>query len=183
MVYYEVLFSEFCNCNVSHSYVDTADSINVKSITVNVTGNSVKLRWDEPAEPNGIAMSYNINITRVDSAKTNVRTSDSIIYVVFSPFTIQHLLNFFLLSSQEPSHITCITRKEFNNTGRNYTFPTLLQPGNYSIRIQVISLAPNKANYTVAKFFLIEVPPCRPNSLLILHSYRLHNNYIATGNL
>jgi len=57
-------------------FVETADYIDIRSIVVNVTGNQIKLSWDEPLKANGIAMSYNINVTRVDTSKTNVRTRE-----------------------------------------------------------------------------------------------------------
>ena len=57
------------------SHAETADIIDIKTISINVTGDTVKLGWDEPVEPNGIVMSYKINITRLDAAKTKVSFS------------------------------------------------------------------------------------------------------------
>lgn len=109
-------------------FSDAKDMVDIKSVSINLTGTDVEFSWEEPTHPNGIVMAYRINVTRVDTAK----------------------------SDQAPV-INCITRKRFNETGRNYTLPDRLLPGNYSLRIQVISLAHFEANYTEAKYFTIVV--------------------------
>lgn len=65
----KIAFSVFLNFSFT---IESADYIDIASLNVTVIGNKIKLRWDEPAKANGIAMSYNINVTRVDSSKSNV---------------------------------------------------------------------------------------------------------------
>lgn len=90
----------------------TADNIDPSSISINVTeSNKLHLTWAEPASPNGVVLAYKVQVQKVEGSK----------YVGF-PIS------------------DCVTRKKFQGT-RNFTFLHALPPGNYSVRIQVASLA------------------------------------------
>ncbi|ODM95622.1 Insulin receptor [Orchesella cincta] len=104
----------------------TADNIDPRTINTNITdGNILHLSWAEPPSPNGVVMAYIVKVQKWEGGK-----------YIDLPIT------------------KCVTRKDFQ-TKRNFTFPDALHPGNYSVRIQVASLAQD-SEWTADRYFIIE---------------------------
>ncbi|CAL8099243.1 unnamed protein product [Orchesella dallaii] len=103
-----------------------ADNIDPKTISTNVTdGNILHLSWAEPPSPNGVVLAYVVKVQKWEGGK-----------YVDLPIS------------------KCVTRKEFQ-VKRNFTFPDALHPGNYSVKIQVASLAQDSL-WTADRYVIIE---------------------------
>jgi hypothetical protein len=104
---------------------DYLDMSKIKIYRNETDGNRLRMAWAEPRFPNGVVMAYTIRVQRVGSTK------------------------------EEPPQFACVTHKEFVKKGRNFTFPQTFHPGNYSVKIQVHSLA-RDSEFTVDQYFFVE---------------------------
>ncbi|OXA61387.1 Insulin-like peptide receptor [Folsomia candida] len=118
--------SEIIDDRVQTAKSPTADNIDPRSISWNVTdSHRLHLRWAEPLHPNGVVMAYVIVLQKVGASK------------------------------EEYWGRKCITHAEFIKNGKNYTYSDHLSPGNYSLRIQVASLAQD-SEFSAVQYFYIE---------------------------
>jgi hypothetical protein len=52
---------------------DNMDELKLSMEVANQTGGEVRLKWDEPLEPNGIIVNYHIEYKRVDIENVNIQ--------------------------------------------------------------------------------------------------------------
>lgn len=94
----------------------------------NQTSGSVRVGWDEPAAPNGLILKYRLELTKVDGDG----------------------------GAPEPRY-ECVRRKDFVDANKTKVLRDLA-PGNYSVRVQAVSLRASKESaFTNYTYFYIQV--------------------------
>ena len=51
-----------------------------------VTGNTVRMGWEEPPHPNGVVLAYEISVRRVDKPSVRISSSKCTFYAIVSIF-------------------------------------------------------------------------------------------------
>ncbi|XP_059487087.1 insulin-like receptor [Neocloeon triangulifer] len=131
--------------NARTNKLDNADNLDASRIfleVVNATQESngrVRVKWDEPADPNGIIVAYVLEYRRVDSE--SVKPFEECI----SRQDYQTGINSYVIGDA----------------------PRSLQPGNYSFRIRATSLV-GQGEPSPYKYFVIEKPSSKPSQFFIL---------------
>ncbi|CAB3378566.1 Hypothetical predicted protein [Cloeon dipterum] len=123
---------------------ENADNLDSNRIFIEINNTTVeplvRVRWDEPVDPNGLVVTYTLEYRRVD------------------------------VDPPGKSFQECISRQEFRQAGGSYVIgeaPRNLQPGNYSLRISASTMV-GQGEYSSFKYFVIEKSPSNPSQLLIV---------------
>ena len=161
----------FVFCFFVFIYIETADKIPVITLiplTSNGTVEETNLRWEEPPNPNGLILSYQIEYRRVDNDKVfiidfsvNLPTCFTLLLIIII-IIIEFFFIFFL---KYKSVVECIVREKFLEQKKEYVLKHL-PPGNYSVRVLASSLA-GDGPYSSPLTFYIRQPP-HPSTIDIL---------------
>lgn len=152
--------------------LESADNIPPNTFKMSISGENnsltmVTLQWDEPPQPNGLIITYQIEYKRVDIQNvsgihvylTSIGSSSQTLFTVsgFNNFRVSILQQFceqrIILFQYKPT-VVCITRRDFTKAGNSYVLKEL-PAGNYSVKVRATSLAGYGA-YTHVKYFYIE---------------------------
>jgi len=106
--------------------------------------NSVLLRWQEPRNPNGLILKYEIKYSRESEVRTQLGIP--LPKTGMSPLPPP-------LRPQEVTTVVCVSRHRYAKYGGVHL--ALLQPGNYSAKVRATSLAGNGSWTGLVKFYIL----------------------------
>lgn len=117
--------------------------------------NSVLLRWQEPRNPNGLILKYEIKYSRESEVRTRLRC-----WGAQRPPARCHRVGWggcphyhHPLAPQEVITVVCVSRHRYAKYGGVHL--ALLQPGNYSAKVRATSLAGNGSWTGLVKFYIL----------------------------
>lgn len=119
--------------------------------------NSVLLRWQEPRNPNGLILKYEIKYSRESEVRTRLHC-----WGAQRPPARYHEgwgMSPLPPSPRQPAHpqevttVVCVSRHRYAKYGGVHL--ALLQPGNYSAKVRATSLAGNGSWTGLVKFYIL----------------------------
>lgn len=116
--------------------------------------NSVLLRWQEPKNPNGLILKYEIKYSRESEVRMGSRgrrrprrllgiaAHERLFWPPLSSASLQKVIS-----------VLCVSRHRYARYGGYHL--ALLQPGNYSARVRATSLAGNGSWTSLMSFYIL----------------------------
>lgn len=126
------------------SYPVQADNIPGNVTWEPASKNSVLLRWQEPRNPNGLILKYEIKYSR--ESEVRIQLVIPLPETGMSPLPLP-------LHPQEVTTVVCVSRHRYAKYGGVHL--ALLQPGNYSAKVRATSLAGNGSWTGLVKFYIL----------------------------